>query len=347
MKKLLVALVMVLLVSTSASAAIRWRAVTHAMPGTEQQQIVDDFAETVRLLSQGELVIETFPGDLLFPIFDTFDHLQNGVVEMAMVFSAYWPGRHPAFLLTTRPGCPLGTFAEGAYLEQRLAPFWERLYAQFGMTHLGHFMVSPIHEQLLSNVPINTIEDLQGVRIRTSGIGARFYNALGATSVSLPAPEIAVALQLGNIEAAEWTFWDENMRMNLHEVVTYVVDPAFQNGAGEYFPLVVNTAAWEALPEHLQNIVLLARDQARFRSAMVLVHEMKARELWREMAHITITRWSPEDEARARAVGQQLVREVAEELGEEGLWYLETYRNVLWSLGYREEAINLGFVPEE
>ena len=347
MKKLSVALMMVLLVATSASATVTWRASHSAMPGTAQAQIVDDFAETVRVLSQGEFIIETFAAGVLFPVFDHFDHLQNGVIEMAMVFSANWAGRHPGFLLTTRPGCPIHTFAEGAYLEQRLAPFFERLYAQFGMTHLGHFMVSPIYEQLLSNVPINTIEDLQGVRIRTSGIGARFYNELGATSVSLPAPEIAVALQLGNIEAAEWTFWDENMRMNLHEVVTYVVDPAFQNGAGEYFPLVVNTAAWEALPEHLQNIVLVARDQARFRSAMIYVYELQAREVWREMPHITITRWSPEDEAKARAVGQRLVREVAEDLGEEGLWYLEVYRNVLWSLGYREEAINLGFVPEE
>ena len=342
MKKFVVALALVLMVSTSACAAFRWRATTHAMPGTVQQQIVEDFAETIRVLSQGELIIETFPVDVLFSVFETIDHLSNGVIEMSMVYSAYWPGRDPRFFLTTRPGCPLGTYAEGAYLDERLHPFFEYLYAQFGITHLRHFMNSPIYEQLLSNSPISTIADLQGLRIRASGIGGRFYNALGATAVSLSAAEIYTALQLGTIDAAEWTFWDENIRMNLHEVVTYVKDPAFQNGTCTYFPLTVNTAAWNSLPEHLQNIVLVARDRARYRSAMVLVDELKSREVWRAMPNITIVRWSPEEEARARAIGLQLVRETAEQT-EWGRWYLDIYRTVLWELGYREEAITLGF----
>ena len=346
MKKFLVALLLVVMATTPASAQFRWRAVTHAMPGTVQQQIVEDFAETVRVLSNGELTIETFAVNVLFPVFDTLENLSMGVVEMSMVYSAYWPGRDSRFLLTTRPGCPIGTFAEGAYLDERLHPFFEYLYAQFGITHLGHFMNSPMYEQLMSNSPINTIEDLQGLRIRASGIGGQFYNALGATAVSLSSAEIYTALQTGTIDAAEWTFWDENMRMNLHEVVTYVKDPAFQNGTCTYFPLTVNTAAWESLPEHLQNIVLVARDQARFRSAMVLVDEMKSREVWRELPNITIVRWSPEEEARARAIGQQLFRETAEQT-EWGRWYLDVYRTVLWELGYREEAINLGFEPAE
>jgi TRAP-type mannitol/chloroaromatic compound transport system substrate-binding protein len=312
------------------------------MPGTEQQKIVEDFCETIRVLSQGELTIEPYAAGVLFPVFDTFDNLADGVIEMSMVYGAYWPGKHPGFLLTTRPGCPLGTYAEGAYLDERLFPYFEKLYTQFDIVHLGHFMVSPIYEQLMSTVPIRSIADLQGVRIRTSGFGARFYNELGATTVSLPAPEIYTALQTRNLEAAEWTFWDENMRMNFHEVVNYVVDPAFQNGTCEYFPLTVNKAVWEALPQHLKDIVIVARDQARYRSSMVLIHEMKSREQWKELPNINVIRWSPEDEATARSTGQRLLREECEKT-EEGKWYLETYRTVLWELGYKDEARNLGY----
>jgi len=346
MKKFFAALVLVFLVASSASAAHRWRAVTHAMPGTMSQQIVEDFAETVRVLSQGELVIETFAAGVLFPVFDSFDHLSNGVVQMSMVFTPFWAGRHPGFLLASRPGCPLFTYAEGAYLEERLHPLFASLYAQFGITHLGHLTVNPMYEQLLSTVPIRSIEDLQGLRVRAGGFGALFYDALGATSVALSSPEIYTALQTGTIEAVEFLYWDENMQMNLHEVVSYVVDPAFHVSASVAFPLTVNTAAWEALPEHLQNIVLVARDRARHHAAMAYVGEIKAREVWRALPHITIVRWSPEDEARAMAVGQQLVRETAERT-EEGRQFLDIYRTVLWELGYREEAINLGFEPEE
>ena len=342
MKKFLVALVLVIAVATSASAAHRWRAVTHAMPGTEQQKIVEDFCATVKVLSKGELTIEPFAAGVLFPVFESFDNLANGVVEVAMVYGAYWPGKDAGFLLTTRPGCPLGTYAEGAYLDEKLESYFANLYAKFGIQHLGHFMVSPIYEQLMSVVPIRSLEELKGVRIRTSGFGALYYNALGATTVSLPAPEIYTALQTRNIDAAEWTFWDENMRMTFHEVVSHVVDPAFQNGTCEYFPLTINKAKWDALPQHLKDIIIVARDQARYRSAMVLVEEMKSREIWKSLPNITITRWSPEDEAKARTIGQQLVKEECEKT-EAGKWYLETYRNVLWELGYREEAKNLGY----
>ena len=90
----------------SADAATRWRVVTHAMPGTEQQKIAEDFCKTVKTLSKGELVIEPYAAGVLFPVFETFDNVANGVVDMAMVYGAYWTGKDPLFNLQTRPGWP-------------------------------------------------------------------------------------------------------------------------------------------------------------------------------------------------------------------------------------------------
>jgi TRAP-type mannitol/chloroaromatic compound transport system substrate-binding protein len=346
MKKILtIALILLLALATSSSAASNWRAVSHAMPGTVQHKIVEDFCETVKVLSQGELIIEPFAAGVLFPVFESFDNVANGVIEMSMVYGAYWPGKDPGFLLTTRPGCPLSTYAEGAYLDEKLFPYFEKLYAKFGIQHLGHLQVSPIYEQLMSTVPINSIEDLKGKKVRTSGIGSLYYNALGATAVSLPSPEIYPALQTKNLDAAEWTFWDDNMRMNFHEVVSYVVDPAFQNGTCEYFPVVANQAKWDSLPQHLKNIVYVARDRARYQSALVYVDEIKSREKWRTLPNITIVRWSPEDEKTARAIGQKLIRDECEKT-DEGKWYLEVYRETLWELGYKDEAKNLGYIEK-
>ncbi|MCL1874776.1 MAG: TRAP transporter substrate-binding protein DctP [Synergistaceae bacterium] len=342
MKKILIALVLISIFATSASAALNWRIVSHAMPGTIQHKIVEDFCETVKTISQGELIIEPFSAGVLFPVFESFDNIANGVVEMGSVYGAYWPGKHPGFLLTTRPGCPLSTFAEGAYLDEKLEPFFANIYKKFGIQHLGHLMVSPIYEQLMSVVPVNSIADLKGKKIRTSGIGALYYEALGATPVGLPAPEIYPALQTKNLDAAEWTFWDDNMRMNFHEVVNYVVDPAFQNGTCEYYPLVVNQDKWDSLSQHLKDVVIVARDRARYHSAMVYVTEMISREKWRALPNITIVRWSPEDEATARSVGQKLIKDECEKT-EEGKWYLQVYRDTLWELGYKDEAKNLGY----
>ncbi len=325
----------------SAMAATKWRAVTHSMPGTEQQKIVEDFCKTVEVLSEGELIIEPYAAGVLFPVFETFDNLANGVVDMGMVYGAYWPGKDPGFVLQTRPGCPLSTYAEGAYLDEKLFSYMDKLYAKHRMKYLGHFMNSPLKEQLMSVVPLKGIADIKGKKIRTSGFGALYYRALGATTVSLSAPEIYTAFQTKNIDAAEWTFWDENMRMGFHEVVKYVVDPAFQNGTCEYFPLVVNPAKWDALPQHLKDIVLVARDQARYRSAMVYVAEVKAREVWKNNKNIEIISWSPEDEAKAREVGMGLILAEANKTAE-GKEYLRIYRETLFELGYKKEAAVLG-----
>ena len=157
---------------------IKWRLVTHAMPGTEQQRIAEVFCETVKTLSGGKFVIMPYAAGVLFPVFESFDGVANGVVDAAMVYSAYWTGKDPLFTLTTQPGSPLGTYAEGAYLAEQLEPWFEKLYEKHRIKYLGHAMVSPINEQLMSVTPINTIEDVKGKKIRSSGFGALFYRTL-------------------------------------------------------------------------------------------------------------------------------------------------------------------------
>ena len=334
--------VFLLLAGTQAFAKVNWRLVTHSMPGTEQQKIAETFAETVNTLSQGEFDIKVFPAGVLFPVFETFDNLRNGMVNAGMVYSAYWPGKDPLFSFTTQPGSPLGTYAEGAYLVEKLEPWFTKLYAKHGMTYLGHAMVSPLYEQLMSVVPIDSVDSIKGLRIRTSGIGGQYYKALGATTVSLSAPDIYTALQTSSIEAAEWTFWDENMRMGFHEVAKFVLDPALQNGTCEYFPLVVNTKSWEKLSQEQKDIVLAARDRIRYLSAMVYNKEIIAREKWKAMPNVTVVEWSAEDQAKARSVGHQVVKEAAEK-SPEGQEFLDIYRTTLMELGYAEDAKELGY----
>lgn len=339
---ILSALFLVLAAQTSFAATIKWRMVTHAMPGTEQQRIADVFSDTVRTLSEGEFDIKAYPAGVLFPVFETFDNLANGMVNAGMVYSAYWPGKDPLFYLTTQPGSPLSTYAEGAYLVEKLEPWFEKLYAKHGLTYLGHAMVSPLYEQLMSVVPIHSVEQIKGLRIRTSGIGGQYYKALGATTVSLSAPDIYTALQTKSIEAAEFTFWDENMRMGFNEVANYVLDPALQNGTCEYFPLVVNTESWNALSQKHKDIIFAARDRIRYLSAMVYNREIIAREKWKAMPGVKVVSWNAVEQAKARAVGHKVVRETAEKSAE-GKEFLDIYRSTLWELGYHEDAQELGY----
>ena len=67
--------------SSAADKVYKWRLVTHSMVGTERYQTVVDFCETVKKASGGRLLIEPFGAGVLFPVYDSFDSVKNGIVQ--------------------------------------------------------------------------------------------------------------------------------------------------------------------------------------------------------------------------------------------------------------------------
>ncbi len=227
MKKKIAILLSVLFLAIgvqSAFAKVKWRLVTHAMPGTEQQRIVEEFCDTVKTLSEGEFIIKPYPAGVLFPVFETFDNLANGMVNAAMVYSAYWPGKDPLFNFTTQPGSPLSTYAEGAYFVEKLEPWFKKLYAKHRITYLGHAMVSPLYEQLMAVAPIDSVDKIKGLRIRSSGIGGKYYTALGATPslcrlpISTPRFRLAVSKPLSGLSGMRICAWGSMKSPNMFSI---------------------------------------------------------------------------------------------------------------------------------
>jgi hypothetical protein len=75
---------------------------------------------------------------------------------------------------------------------------------------------------------------------------------------------------------------------------------------------------------------------------MVYNAEIKAREKWKGLPNVEIVSWSPEEQAKARAVGHKVVLDEAQK-SPEGQEFLDIYRTALWELGYKEDAKVLGY----
>lgn len=327
-----------------AQQTYRWRAVTHQLVGTARyEQTVVPFCEMVEKASGGRLIIEPYGAGVLFPVFDTLDAVRDGVVQMAMLWSGYWQGKDPVFALAGgRPGDPIMSFSENFYRSEKLAPLISEAYAKQGVTSLGSFdFASP--EILMSKVPIRTLEEFKGKNIRSGGLGADFYDALGASSISLSGPEIYTALQLGTVDAAEYNDWLVNMEMGFHEVTDYVIEPSFHTGATDDKELIVNPAAWNSLPDDLKNIVISARDMARYLSAIAYdVESQIAKGMWVEDFGVEIIHLPEEDIQKAREIAAQLVADFGERTPETKK-YVEIYAEVLNDLGYVDVAGYLGY----
>ena len=322
----------------------KWRTTTHQMVGTPRYEgTVAPFCESVKEASDGRLVIEPYGAGVLFPVFDTFDNLRDGVVEMSMVWNGYWGGKDPVFALAgTRPGDPITTFSENFYLSEQLAPLRAEVFAKYGIKALGGFDIASV-EILCSTVPIRTLDDFEGLNIRTAGIGASFYPLLGASAVSLSMPEIYPALQLGTVDAAEYNDYLVNGTLGFHEVTKYVIDPCLHMGTCDDKELAVNPAAWAELPDDLKALVIVARDQARYKSAIAYyIGNEKAKLEWIE-AGVEIINLPEEDVTYARevlAVG--LLLEYAEK-SPEAAEFIAIFARALNDLGYFALAEALGY----
>lgn len=322
---------------------IKWRMVTHQMPGTSRyEDTIMPFVKAVEAASGGRLIIEPFGAGVLFPVSETMDSLKSGVVEMSASWDGMWAGKDPVFALAgSIPTDPIRSFSEHFYRSERLEPILSKAYEKFGVTYLGALDFGPL-EILMSTKPIRTLEDFKGINIRTAGIGGDFYTKLGASIVSTAGNEIYTALQLGTVDAAEFNDWIVNMEMGFDEITDYVIEPVLHTGALTDKSVTVNNAAWNKLPDDLKAIVISCLDVAKVKSATAYeVGSSKAKGKFLQ-GGAEIIQLSDEDVAKANKLAAEVILDYAgkNEFTKE---FVDTYIEVLVELEYLEEARNLGY----
>jgi len=96
--------------------------------------------------------------------------------------------------------------------------------------------------------PITTLKDLNGLRMRISGLGARVMEKLGVSTEVLMNEDIIVAVESGAIDAAEFSQPAEDFSLGLHRTTDVVYFPGWHQPATLY-DLMINKEAWEALPD--------------------------------------------------------------------------------------------------
>ena len=107
----------------------------------------------------------------------------------------------------------------------------------------------------MSRVPLRTLDDFKGLKIRTTGgLTANLFSRVGASPVLLSMSDIYSALDTGVVDAAECITLADNWDLGLHEVSKYVFWPSFHSPVDIDF-LLVNQKAWDSLPPDLKKLL--------------------------------------------------------------------------------------------
>ncbi len=233
----------------------RWKMVTTWPPNFPVVgEGANYFADWVREMSGGRLDIRVYGGGELVPALQVFDTVSSGGAEMGSGVSYYWAGKTPATQFFA--AVPFGMNAQqvnawitsGGGLE-----LWEELYESFGLVPMlgGN---TGVQMGGWFNREINTIDDLQGLKMRIPGLGGKVLERAGGSPVLLAGGEIYTGLERGVIDATEWIGPYHDYKMGFYEIAKYYYAPGWHE-PGPALELIFNKKAYYELPSDLKAIL--------------------------------------------------------------------------------------------
>lgn len=314
----------VALSSPAQAQTVNWRVQALYTPGNQVWDEIEKFAARVRVWTNSRLSLQILPAGAAVPVGGTFDAVRAGVLDGHISDPSLWNGIDAGF-------GTLGNFPGSFENFYQLANFYyfhggldllRELYAPRGIYAVGVATGGP--EALISNRPLRTIEDLKGLKIRSSpGISAQVFQQLGAGPVNIPFAEVFSALDKSIVDAADAGSLSFNDQIGLHAKSKSVVLDSPHSVAVMDFS--VNQAKWNALPGDVKEIVqaatkdlmyqVLARvasDDAKVLAQAsqkgLLVNRWSAddRERFRKAAFTVWTDWSNKGPSAAKVVGAQI-----------------------------------------
>lgn len=230
----------------TAEATERWR-VALAAP-TNLIGIGDGFvrwAENINA-SGTDMQVKLFePGDIT-PAFSVFDAVRDNKVPAGMAIMNYSAGTIPAGQLLT--GAPFGLDAVG-YASWYYGGEGKELTQKLLDKHGVHGMLCLLIGSETGGwfrKPLESVDDLRGLRFRTAGLGSAIYTKVGASVTTMPYGETFAALERGAMDAAEASLPSVDVVLGLHRVAKHAYFPGWQQPMGAAH-LVINKKAWNRL----------------------------------------------------------------------------------------------------
>jgi len=211
-------------------------------------------AEQLRVMSNGRLDIRVYGAGELVGAFEVFDAVSQGTAEMGHGAAYYWRGKIPvAAMFSTVPFGMNAQEMNGWLHHAGGLALWRELYEPFGLVP---FACGNSGVQMAGwfNREINSLADLQGLKMRIPGLGGEVLERAGGVPVSLPGGEVFTALQTGAIDATEWVGPYNDLALGLHTVSRYYYYPGWHE-PGPTLEAIVNKEAWDSLPVDLQAMV--------------------------------------------------------------------------------------------
>lgn len=246
--------------SGAADDPIKLKFSTFVNETTVPGQTFNWWADEVEKRSDGRVEIERYFDGSLVPAADTLGALADGRVDLAPATEIYSPAELPLSQVagvpftTSDPEAMIRAFGDMYAENDDFKEQYERAGA-----HVLFFL--PIGTSTISAADeINSVDDLDGMKIRAGGQAAVALQAVGAAPQSIEIPEVYDAIQRGTIDGISGLPLDTLVGTGLQEVAPHVLSDGLGGFASSAQSISINS--WNALPEDVKQIMNEVSDEA-------------------------------------------------------------------------------------
>ncbi len=244
--------------SASGSQTLNWRATssfTAAMPiiGTAPGRVAQD----LRAMTDGAINITVYDPGAIVPALEITESVKEGKIDVGYQWVGYDQGRIPASTLIA--AVPFGMeppeflawwyfgggreLGEALYEPHQVMPI---LCSITGPETAGWFLR-----------PVESIDDLVGLKIRFAGLGGKILQRVGASVTMIPGGEIFQALEKGAIDATEFAQPVIDALLGFSRVAQYNYFPGWHQPFSTGH-LQINLQVWNQLQASTQAMIRVA-----------------------------------------------------------------------------------------
>jgi TRAP-type C4-dicarboxylate transport system substrate-binding protein len=215
-----------------------------------QTKVPEAWIAEIEKRSNGKIKIKMFTGGSLTPAPQIYDGVVKGISDFGLSVFAYSAGRFPVISAVDNPlGYP-DAFVATKTINELYRKFNPKELSDVHVCYLFAHGPGILHT---ATKPVKTLEEVKGLKIRSTGTSQLIVRALGAAPVAMSQGETYDALKknivdgtLVPVEALEG--------FKQAEVLKYTTE-TYSMAYSQGFFVVMNLDKWNALPKDLQQII--------------------------------------------------------------------------------------------
>jgi len=215
-----------------------------------QSRLAEQWCNEIETRTGKNVIIDFYPGGTLTKAKQCYDGVVEGISDIGQSALAYSRGRFPVMAAVD---LPMG-YQNGVQATRVANDVFKKFKPkELRDVHVLYFHAHGPGLLFTTEKTVKTMDDLKGLKIRSTGNSAKLIQALGGTPVAQPMPASYQSLQKGVVDGSIHPM-ESNKGWKLGEVVRHCT-MTVPVGYTTTFFVVINKDKWDMIPAKDQKII--------------------------------------------------------------------------------------------